>query len=65
MTKSEDVVLKPIEVAIDQMQTKVVDMREVVNLPRPDVKKLQLKLQGSVSAQVRPGVDMREVVNLW
>ncbi|KAK3096056.1 hypothetical protein FSP39_022605 [Pinctada imbricata] len=55
VSKSEDVILKPIEVAIDQMQNKVVDMREVVNLPRPDVKKLQLKLQGSVSAQVHAG----------
>ena len=40
------------------------DLREVVNLWRVEVKKLKHKLQGSVSAQVRPGVDMREVVNL-
>ncbi|XP_021377721.1 dedicator of cytokinesis protein 9-like isoform X3 [Mizuhopecten yessoensis] len=47
--------LSPIEVAIDQMQSKVIDMKEVVNLSRPDSKKLQLRLQGSVSAQVNAG----------
>ena len=34
------------------MTTKVIDIREVVDLVMPDMKKLQLKLQGSVSAQV-------------
>lgn len=48
----KEVELSPIEVAIDQMQTKVAEMREVVNLSHPDIKKLQLKLQGSVSTQV-------------
>lgn len=52
IVKKTDSVLHPIEVAIDEMQSKVVDIREVVNLSRPDLKKLQLKLQGSVSAQV-------------
>jgi hypothetical protein len=52
IVKKTDTVLQPIEVAIDEMQNKVVDIREVVNLSRPDLKKLQLKLQGSVSAQV-------------
>ena len=51
----KEVELSPIEVAIDQMQTKVAEMREVVNLSHPDLKKLQLKLQGSVSAQVNAG----------
>lgn len=52
VVKKTDSVLHPIEVAIDEMQSKVVDIREVVNLSRPDLKKLQLRLQGSVSAQV-------------
>ncbi|XP_078311762.1 dedicator of cytokinesis protein 9-like isoform X12 [Crassostrea virginica] len=55
IVKKTDSVLHPIEVAIDEMQSKVVDIREVVNLSRPDLKKLQLKLQGSVSAQVNAG----------
>ncbi|XP_048744096.2 dedicator of cytokinesis protein 9-like isoform X7 [Ostrea edulis] len=55
IVKKTDTVLQPIEVAIDEMQNKVVDIREVVNLSRPDLKKLQLKLQGSVSTQVNAG----------
>ncbi|XP_061183678.1 dedicator of cytokinesis protein 9-like isoform X1 [Saccostrea echinata] len=55
VVKKTDTVLQPIEVAIDEMQSKVVDIREVVNLSRPDLKKLQLRLQGSVSAQVNAG----------
>ena len=47
--------LSPIEVAIDEMNAKVADLREVVDLTLPDMKKLQLKLQGSVSAQVNIG----------
>ena len=52
MTEKKEVVLSPIEVAIDEMTTKVIDIREVVDLVMPDMKKLQLKLQGGVSAQV-------------
>ena len=44
--------LTPIEVACDAMMQKVAELKEVVNHPMPDVKKLQLKLQGSVSVQV-------------
>ncbi|XP_060602450.1 dedicator of cytokinesis protein 9-like, partial [Ruditapes philippinarum] len=44
-------ILSPLEVAIDEMNAKVADLREVVDLAMPDMKKLQLKLQGSVSAQ--------------
>ncbi|XP_063429493.1 dedicator of cytokinesis protein 9-like isoform X5 [Mytilus trossulus] len=51
----KDLELSPIEVAIDQMQTKVAEMKEVVNMSHPDLKRLQLKLQGSVSAQVNAG----------
>lgn len=58
VVKKTDSVLHPIEVAIDEMQSKVVDIREVVNLSRPDLKKLQLRLQGSVSAQVNTSVSL-------
>ena len=44
--------LNPIEVAIDEMRKKVAELNEVVNHPAPDFKKLQLKLQGSVSVTV-------------
>ena len=52
MTEKKEVVLSPIEVAIDEMTAKVIDIREVVDLVMPDMKKLQLRLQGGVSAQV-------------
>ncbi|WAR28617.1 DOCK9-like protein [Mya arenaria] len=51
----KECILSPIEVAIDAMNAKVADLREVVDLALPDMKKLQLKLQGSVSAQVNAG----------
>ena len=44
--------LSPIEVAIDEMKTRVADLRNLVEQPHPDAKRLQLKLQGSVSVQV-------------
>ena len=47
-----EIVLTPIEVAIDEMQTKVSSLREVINNPLPNAMKLQLNLQGCVSAQV-------------
>lgn len=47
-----EIELSPIEVAIDEIQTKVIRLRETVSCPVPDIKKLQLGLQGSVSAQV-------------
>ena len=50
-----EVELTPIEVAIDEMHSKAVDIQDVVDLQRPDFKKLQLKLQGSVSVQVNAG----------
>ncbi|KAL3847595.1 hypothetical protein ACJMK2_018498 [Sinanodonta woodiana] len=55
ITDKKEMILSPIEVAIDEMTSKVVDIREVVNNSIPDVKKLQLRLQGSVSAQVNAG----------
>ncbi|XP_076453954.1 dedicator of cytokinesis protein 9-like isoform X3 [Babylonia areolata] len=50
-----EIVLTPIEVAIDEMQTKVSSLREVINSPVSDPKRLQLNLQGCVSAQVHAG----------
>ncbi|KAH9498544.1 Dedicator of cytokinesis protein 9 [Bulinus truncatus] len=51
----KEIVLTPIEVAIDEMRTKVSDLREVINSPVPDKIGLQLKLQGGVSTQVNAG----------
>lgn len=48
----KEIVLTPIEVAIDEMRTKVSDLREAINSPVPDKIGLQLKLQGGVSTQV-------------
>ncbi|XP_070173876.1 dedicator of cytokinesis protein 9-like isoform X3 [Littorina saxatilis] len=50
-----EIVLTPIEVAIDEMQTKVASLREVINSPIADAKKLQLNLQGCVSSRVHAG----------
>ncbi|KAK7484867.1 hypothetical protein BaRGS_00023910, partial [Batillaria attramentaria] len=50
-----EIVLTPIEVAIDEMQVKVADLREQINSPVPGAKRLQLSLQGSVNAQVHAG----------
>lgn len=46
--------LTPIEVAVDEMQNRVSELEDVV-LPPIDVKKLQLRLQGSVAVQVNAG----------
>ncbi len=46
--------LTPIEVAVDEMQNRVAELEDVV-LPPIDVKKLQLRLQGSVAVQVNAG----------
>jgi len=47
--------LSPIEVAVADMKAKVGELTEVVCQRTPDVKKLQLKLQGSISVQVHAG----------
>lgn len=39
--------LSPIEVAIDEMQSKISELEDVVLTTSIDVKKLQLRLQGS------------------
>ncbi|KAG5678742.1 hypothetical protein PVAND_008388 [Polypedilum vanderplanki] len=47
--------LSPIEVAIDEMQNKITELADVVFATTIDVKKLQLRLQGSVAVQVNAG----------
>lgn len=47
--------LTPIEVAIDEMQNRVMELEDVVFSQPNDVKKLQLRLQGSVCVQVNAG----------
>lgn len=46
--------LSPIEVAIDEMSAKVAELRLLCSASEVDMIRLQLKLQGSVSVQVRP-----------
>ena len=50
-----------IEVAIDEMMAKVIDIREVVDLVMPDMKKLQLSIQGGVSAHVSGNARHEEI----
>lgn len=45
--------LSPIEVAIDEMTAKVAELRLLCSVSEVDMIRLQLKLQGSVSVQVR------------
>ncbi|KAA0195443.1 hypothetical protein HAZT_HAZT004397 [Hyalella azteca] len=47
--------MSPIEVAIDEMQGRVKELNDVINKKPTDIKKLQLKLQGSISVQVNAG----------
>uniref|UniRef100_A0A023F2T5 Putative ph domain-containing protein n=1 Tax=Triatoma infestans TaxID=30076 RepID=A0A023F2T5_TRIIF len=47
--------LSPIEVALDEMRQRVAELEEVIFTKPTDVKKLQLKLQGSVCVQVNAG----------
>ena len=48
----KDVDLSPIEVAIEEMTNKVRDLDIEVTSPEPDIKKLQLKLQGQYKVTV-------------
>lgn len=50
----QSIELSPIEVAIDEMNNRVAELEDVV-LPPIDVKKLQLRLQGSVAVTVNAG----------
>ena len=45
--------LSPIEVAIDEMSSKVGELRGLCSASEVDMIRLQLKLQGSISVQVR------------
>ena len=47
--------LSPIEVAIDEMQNKLSELADVVLAQEIDVKRLQLRLQGSVAVTVNAG----------
>jgi len=55
VVQQEQYELSPIEVAIDEMQNKVKELTHAIALDPPDMKKLQLKLGGSVSVQVNAG----------
>ena len=44
--------LKPIEVAVEEMTNKCKELEEIVTADVVDIKKLQLRLQGSVNVQV-------------
>ncbi len=50
--------LSPIEVAIDEMTKKVAELQEVVEQETADLKKLQLRLAGSVSVQVSNSITL-------
>ncbi|XP_050675442.1 dedicator of cytokinesis protein 9-like isoform X2 [Leptidea sinapis] len=45
----------PIEVAVSEMESQVAELNEIVHAKAPDIKKLQLRLQGSVYVQVNAG----------
>ncbi|XP_071525241.1 dedicator of cytokinesis protein 9 [Panulirus ornatus] len=47
--------MSPIEVAIDEMESRVKELLEIINKKPTDIKKLQLRLQGSISVQVNAG----------
>ncbi|XP_077970747.1 dedicator of cytokinesis protein 9-like isoform X3 [Styela clava] len=55
VTSQRSFELKPIEVALDEMVNKCAELEELVLAPNIDLKKLQLRLQGSVSVQVNAG----------
>ena len=55
VVKRESHDLSPIEVALDEMRLRVKDIAEVVRAQPTDLKKLQLRLQGSISVQVNAG----------
>lgn len=55
MVSTRSTELTPIEVAIDEMQTRVAELEDVVFSQPTDIKKLQLRLQGSVCVQVNAG----------
>ncbi|KAK4319158.1 hypothetical protein Pmani_009878 [Petrolisthes manimaculis] len=55
MVDTEVLEMSPIEVAIDEMESRVKELTEIILKKPTDIKKLQLKLQGSISVQVNAG----------
>ncbi|XP_048588509.1 dedicator of cytokinesis protein 9 isoform X4 [Nematostella vectensis] len=55
VVQEEQYELTPVEVAYDEMQNKVKELEQVTTQSPPDMKRLQLVLQGSVSVQVNAG----------
>lgn len=55
VVQEEQYELTPVEVAFDEMQNKVKELNNVIAQNPPDMKKLQLVLQGSISVQVNAG----------
>jgi hypothetical protein len=51
----ESIEVPPLEVAIEEMQRKVRDLRAVLTTEATDMKMLQMQIQGSVSLQVNAG----------
>lgn len=49
--------LVPLQVAVEAMEKKTSDMSAVVKMDPPDLKGLQLLLQGSINTQVNQGVQ--------
>ena len=57
--------LSALQVAIEAMEKKTQDLAEVVRSNPPDPKKLQLLLQGSISAQVCVCSSVEIIVQRW
>jgi hypothetical protein len=55
VTKKEVKILKPIESAIDLIQTIVIRLKQALNCTPPNTKTLQIILQGSILTQVNAG----------
>ncbi|KAF4025402.1 hypothetical protein G4228_017290 [Cervus hanglu yarkandensis] len=55
VTQKEEFVLTPIEVAIEDMKKKTLQLAVAINQEPPDAKMLQMVLQGSVGATVNQG----------
>lgn len=53
--------MNPIEVAIDEMSRKVSELNQLCNMEEVDMIRLQLKLQGSVSAKVRNNLTAQKI----
>jgi len=53
--QKEEIVLTPIEVAIEDVQAKTNELRKAIRLIKPDVKMLQMVLQGCIGTTVNQG----------